>query len=466
MTLQRRQFSSLACIFQFFIFILFSKYAKYTEKAMPSYDLKKVFNDTDYPLFQDIHVMVFVGFGFLMAFLKRYGFSAVSVNLLLSAVIIQWALFLRGVMSKEFRETGYFSISIADLMISDLSCVVVIISMGVLLGRLTPTQFLLLSILESSFSIFVEFYLFEHLHINDGGRALVIHTFAAYFGLAVSKAGYSSHIMDTGPDGSISHSELFSMIGTLFLWIFFPSFNAAEQDIPNARMRAILNTYLSMASCTVMTFLLSSITDKYGRFNMIHIQSSTLAGGIAVGTVANVIVYPRDAILVGMMAGCLSVVGHAYISPRILEKKLKIYDTCGVHNLHGLPGLLSGIMSVVFVLYYDPAIYGNDIEKIYPYWKGGKRNGDRDKYTQAYYQSLGIIIVMFSSIILGYFTGFILRLPCVHKVNQKVYKDNNHVHFDNEFQFLPKYWNSLELSRTLNVRLEEQSSPMREDSIY
>ena len=31
-----------------------------------------------YPMFQDVHVMIFVGFGFLMTFMKRYSFSAVG----------------------------------------------------------------------------------------------------------------------------------------------------------------------------------------------------------------------------------------------------------------------------------------------------------------------------------------------------------------------------------------------------
>jgi len=40
--------------------------------------------------------MIFIGFGFLMTFLKRYGFSSVSYNLLLSAVAIQWAVLVGG----------------------------------------------------------------------------------------------------------------------------------------------------------------------------------------------------------------------------------------------------------------------------------------------------------------------------------------------------------------------------------
>ena len=33
--------------------------------------------DHYYPLYQDVHVMMFIGFGFLMTFLHKYGFSAV-----------------------------------------------------------------------------------------------------------------------------------------------------------------------------------------------------------------------------------------------------------------------------------------------------------------------------------------------------------------------------------------------------
>ena len=40
-------------------------------------------------MFQDVHVMIFLGFGFLMTFLKKYGLSAVSLNMLLSALAIE-----------------------------------------------------------------------------------------------------------------------------------------------------------------------------------------------------------------------------------------------------------------------------------------------------------------------------------------------------------------------------------------
>lgn len=46
-------------------------------------------------VFQDVHVMIFIGFGFLMTFLKRYGFSSVGINLLLAAFGLQWGLLLQ-----------------------------------------------------------------------------------------------------------------------------------------------------------------------------------------------------------------------------------------------------------------------------------------------------------------------------------------------------------------------------------
>lgn len=60
--------------------------------------------------FQDVHVMIFVGFGFLMTFLQRYGYSGVGFNFLLAAFGIQWALLLQGWLHC-YRE-GYILIGV------------------------------------------------------------------------------------------------------------------------------------------------------------------------------------------------------------------------------------------------------------------------------------------------------------------------------------------------------------------
>lgn len=45
--------------------------------------------------------MIFIGFGFLMTFLKRYGYSAIGLNLFVGALVIQWAILMRGFFEME-----------------------------------------------------------------------------------------------------------------------------------------------------------------------------------------------------------------------------------------------------------------------------------------------------------------------------------------------------------------------------
>lgn len=40
--------------------------------------------------------MIFIGFGFLMTFLKRYGFGSVAFNFLIAAFAIQWSTLIQG----------------------------------------------------------------------------------------------------------------------------------------------------------------------------------------------------------------------------------------------------------------------------------------------------------------------------------------------------------------------------------
>lgn len=40
--------------------------------------------------------MIFVGFGFLMTFLKKYGFSSVGFNMLIAAFGLQWGILMQG----------------------------------------------------------------------------------------------------------------------------------------------------------------------------------------------------------------------------------------------------------------------------------------------------------------------------------------------------------------------------------
>ena len=52
--------------------------------------------------------------------------------------------------------------------------------------------------------------------------------------------------------------------------------------------------------------------------------------------------------LLGFITGCISSFGFAYLS-HALQKCIKLHDTCGVHNLHGMPGVIGGLVSAIVV---------------------------------------------------------------------------------------------------------------------
>lgn len=55
---------------------------------------------------------------------------------------------------------------------------------------------------------------------------------------------------------------------------------------------------------------------------------------------------PAGAMLVGAVAGLLSTLGYVFVTPA-LERGIGLKDTCGVHNLHGMPGVLGGVAAAV-----------------------------------------------------------------------------------------------------------------------
>jgi hypothetical protein len=58
-------------------------------------------------------------------------------------------------------------------------------------------------------------------------------------------------------------------VGTIFLWLYWPSFNSALAP-GDDQHRAVINTYYALCSCTVVVFAFSSIVDKENKFSMVR----------------------------------------------------------------------------------------------------------------------------------------------------------------------------------------------------
>ncbi|CAO1415969.1 unnamed protein product [Diamesa serratosioi] len=417
--------------------VIFAVYTDYADDLLPKNGTQATehFIIPKYSHFQDIHVMIFIGFGFLMTFLKRYGYSATGLNLFVGALVIQWAILMRGFFEME---DGIIKLSLGNLIGADIAAASVLISMGALLGRITPIQLLIMGLIEITIFASNEYLQIELMKIVDIGGSITVHAFGAYFGLAVSfmlrptkenaKAGEL--------EGASYTSDIFAMVGTIFLWIFWPSFNSALVDGPEQE-RAILHTYLSLAAATVTAFIVSAIVSHDNKLDMVHVQNSTLAGGVAVGSVVNLLIHPIGALIIGVLAGTISVLGYRFLSPKILEKG-RIADTCGVHNLHGMPAILSALFSVLFAFMATKDAYGDSLYHIFPAMKNSTQlemeGGElehiiggfgRTSQNQALYQLIGIASTLTIAIVGGLLTGLVLKSPTMRQLeNNELHKDD------------------------------------------
>ena len=294
-----------------------------------------------------ILAMLLVGFGFLMVFVKKYGYSATTGTLLVVATGIPLYLLLRytGVISSESIDPQ----SIKALLFAEFAVAAALISMGAVLGRLRVYQYALVSI------FIIPFYMINEWLVLDGGLgitrgfvdaagSIVIHAFGAYFGLGLAIALTKKDQMNQ-PIECDATSDRFSMLGSMILWIFWPSFCSAIVPVVDFQ-KTVVNTILALCGATVITFLLSTFLRK-GKPSIADIANASLAGGVSIGATCNLVSAPI-AFLIGLLAGTICVIGYVVIQPK-LQKALKMIDTCGVHNLHGMPGLLGGIIAIFVV---------------------------------------------------------------------------------------------------------------------
>lgn len=133
------------------------------------------------------------------------------------------------------------------------------------------------------------------------------------------------------------------MIGTIFLFMYWPSFNAAL-GVGMQQQRAAINTLVSISGGALVAAYVSRAVK--GKIDMEVLLNATLAGGVVMGASCDLIVNPGFAMLTGAIAGGVSALGFLYLNA-FCKEKLNLHDTCGVQFLHGIPGLLGGFTSAI-----------------------------------------------------------------------------------------------------------------------
>jgi len=198
------------------------------------------------------------------------------------------------------------------------------------------------------YSFNLHLFLTGATHITDPGGTYSIHMFGAFFGLTcVYVLGKPKSTVNFG--GGMN-PDLFSLMGTIFLWIYWPSFNGGIVAANSAQQqRAIINTVLSLSGSVIASFCGSQYFSASGKFRPVDIQNATLAGGAAIGAVCLLTLSPGTALLIGTCAGAISSWGFNNIAP--IMESYGIYDNCGIVNLHCIPSLIGATAATILAAY-------------------------------------------------------------------------------------------------------------------
>nr|XP_013806569.1 PREDICTED: ammonium transporter Rh type B isoform X2 [Apteryx mantelli mantelli] len=346
------------------LFAVFVRYSPGTSSGLRSAQLncssgRNPSSDSGFhhPRFRDVHLQTLIGFGFLMAFLSRYGTGSMAVNFLVVAFAIQWAILIQGFFYSFLNGKIYME---AQSMVSaDFCAGAILISVGAILGRVNPLQMLLMTLLEVVLFTVNEYILLSLMGVSDSGGSLTVHTFGAYFGLTVSWILRQPHSDKRNQQQDMGHyPDVFAAVGTIYLWIFWPGFASATTVRTNAEPWAALNNYLALAASTLATFVISPLLHEEGVLQMTQVQDAAVAGMAMMGMAGEMLLTPFGALIAGFLAGLISPLGFKFLTP-VLCSKLNIQDACGVHNVHGMPGILGALLGTLLTALASADAYGN-----------------------------------------------------------------------------------------------------------
>ncbi|NXM47226.1 RHL protein, partial [Gymnorhina tibicen] len=291
--------------------------------------------------FQDVSHMVIFGFGFFLVVLRRYGFSSTGFNFLLMVLGVQCSVLVECLF--VFLRVQHSEGLMESLAKAVVSVTAVAISTGAVLGKANPVQLIVMSLVETIIFCVSRCINRTFLKVPDEHTLRHVHLFGAYFGLAVTFC-FPEPPPGLDKNRSTPKSDLFSMLGTVFVWVFWPSFNSILVYLGN--QTAVLNTYFALAVSAVAAFMLSALTSKDGKFRMTHIHSAVLAGGVTVSYTADINQHPWIAMILGLLGSVIAILG-SHCLQRCFNPAFKLQDTSGVHFTFGLPAVLGAVATVV-----------------------------------------------------------------------------------------------------------------------
>jgi len=132
--------------------------------------------------------MIFIGFGFLMTFIKTSSWSALAFNWIISAWALEWAILTTGFFHQvlEGKELHKIHLDLTHLIVGDFGAGAAMITFGAILGKANLQQLFFLVWWEMIWYGLNEAICVSMFSVTDAGGSILVHTFGAYFGVAAT----------------------------------------------------------------------------------------------------------------------------------------------------------------------------------------------------------------------------------------------------------------------------------------
>lgn len=311
-----------------------------------------------------IGLFVFLGLGFLFIQNMRSAWQNVGYSLAIGVTTVEWSMLLLG-----FWESGkatrngasYWAPIPLDgnyLLNSLYIAATILVSYGTLAGRVSFGQAYGVAFWETFFAT-ANYIIAKELKVLDAGGTFFVHLFGGVFGLMVSMAISNKLTREVSNQSRSKEAGAFALVGLVVLFVMFPIFNTGNiyyliADFAPATLfettslvfRGYFNTIMAMASSIAATFMVSKANSVSGsHLTFWQVQTAAIAGGAAVGATAPFLRNPYGALMLGAVAGIVSVWGQTVLTPAL--GKLRFHDASGVLAGHVLPAIIGAFASAI-----------------------------------------------------------------------------------------------------------------------